>query len=178
MASNDKPANTGLIGGETTIELIAGQHPNGELIIERVLVSPQSEDNSYLLLKSPLFVRGIARADVVQQLPQPKGAFKILRHGGNLCIRIFSKEGFTSAKHIALEQALTADIEKLGGDLDIREAMALVYSIHVSCGFSEIEKLLNDKTANEEGVVWYYGNVYDPETGEPLDWWQSILSPE
>jgi len=27
-------------------------------------------------------------------------------------------------------------------------------------------------------LAWLYGNVYDPDSGEPLDWWQPILAPE
>ena len=167
-----------VIGVEHTIELIAGQHPNGEFIVERLLVSPQQQDNSYQLLKSPVFVRGIARADVIQQLEEPKGAFKILQHGGNLCIRLFSKTAFTEPKQEALEQSLTAAIEKLGGDLDVREERVLVYSIHVSCGFNEIETILNETLTGVEDMSWFYGNVYDPESGEPLNWWQAILKPE
>ncbi|WP_339338968.1 DUF4265 domain-containing protein [uncultured Oceanicoccus sp.] len=167
-----------LIGSEPTIELIAGRHPNGELVVEKVLVNPQSEENSYQLLKSPVFVRGIARADVIQSLEKPKGAFKVLKHGGNLCLRVFSKDDFSTTALSALEQALTSEIEKLGGDLDIKEPKALVYSIHVSCGFNAVEKILDDALSSYDDVAWFYGNVYDPETGEPLNWWQPILAPE
>ena len=161
------------LGLQTTIELIAGHHPNGEIIAERVLVAPQQEPNSYLLLKSPLFVRGIASGDVIQQMDKPKGAFKMLQHGGNLCVRVFSKDS-----NEAFEQTLSAEIEKLGGDVDIREPRALVYSIHVSCGFDVIEKMLNQALEGHRECGWVYGNVYDPENGEPLNWWQPILAPE
>lgn len=164
------------IGGESTIDLIAGRHPNGEWIMERLLVSPQDEAATFQLLKSPVFVRGIARGDLVQQLDQPRGAFRILQHSGNLCIRVFSRHGFDSTQSTAVEQSLTADIEKLGGDIDIREPRVLVYSIHVSCGFEAIEKILEQRLAGHDDIAWYYGNVYDPETGEPMNWWQGILS--
>lgn len=167
-----------VIGGECSIELIAGHHPNGEIVVEKLLVNPQAEANSFQLLKSPMFVRGIARADVIQQLESPKGGFKILQHGGNLCVRVFSKQDFKLPELAALEQILTSALEKLGGDLDNKDANALVYSIHVSCGFNAIEKVLDDALSPLEDVTWFYGNVYDPESGEPLNWWQSILSPE
>jgi hypothetical protein len=167
-----------VIGGECSIELIAGHHPNGEIVVEKLLVNPQPEADSYQLLKSPMFVRGIARADVIQQLEKPKGGFKILQHGGNLCVRVFSKQDFNVPALAALEQALTLALEKLGGDLDSKETNALVYSIHVSCGFNAIEKELNDALSSVDDVAWFYGNVYDPESGKPLNWWQSILSPE
>ncbi|MFA7554887.1 MAG: DUF4265 domain-containing protein [Spongiibacteraceae bacterium] len=169
---------SGSLGGEPTLELIAGRHPNGELIVERVLVNPQAGANSYQLLKSPMFVRGIARADVIEPMTEPKGAFKVLAHSGNLCVRVYSKQSFNNQPMVALEQELTSAIEKLGGDLDIKEPNALVYSIHVSCGFNNIEQMLNEATVAFQDVAWFYGNVYDPETGEPLDWWQEILAPE
>ncbi len=172
IPTSGSASSSAAIGGEVTIELMAGTHPNGEVIVERLLVNPQPQLNSYQLLKSPVFVRGIARADVIQSLDKPKGGFKVLQHGGNLCVRVFSKVGID-----ALEQVLTPKLEKLGGDLDLKDKNALVYSIHVSCGFSEIEKILTDSVPADT-AAWFYGNVYHPETGEPLDWWKPILAPE
>lgn len=165
MVSNASP--------EPTIELMAGRHPSGEMIIERVLVAPQEQANTYLLLKSPVFVRGIARGDIIQRMSSPKGAFKIEQHSGNLCIRVFGKQPLSP-----LEPALTAELEKLGGDLDVAEPRVLVYSIHVSCGFTKIEELLNQQLSTSPDAAWFYGNVYDPDSGEPLNWWQPILAPE
>ncbi len=93
-------------------------------------------------------------------------------------MRVFSKQDFNSPQMEAIEQALTSELEKLGGDLDIKEARALVYSIHVSCGFNVIEGILNDILSSQPDLAWLYGNVYDPDSGEPLDWWQPILAPE
>ena len=174
MTQLEKP----VIGGETFVSLIAGRHPNGELIIEKILANPQPQENSFQLLKSPMFVRGIARADVIQQLENTQGAFKVLQHSGNLCIRVFSKNAFSTAALEPVEQALVSGIEKLGGDLDIKEDKALVFSIHVSCGFDAVEKIMQEAIGQRDDVAWYYGNVYDPETGEPLNWWQSLLAPE
>lgn len=160
-----------------SIELLAGKHPNGELIVERVQVAAQGEVNTYLLLKSPAFVRGVARGDLIQCKDTPKGSFTVLKHAGNLSVRIFSKEA-----NEAFQQDLSSQLEKLGGDLDIHESRILVYSIHVSCGFNEVEKILEALVAKYSApgkeINWLYGNVYDPETGEPLNWWQAILSPE
>ena len=161
------------ISTEPALELMAGRHPNGEIIIERVLVAPQQQVNAYQLLKSPVFVRGIARGDIIQRMDKPRGAFKLEQHSGNLCIRVFGKQPLDR-----LEQSLTAEIEKLGGDRDVFEPRVLVYSIHVSCGFNKIEELLNQQLAAAADVSWFYGNVYDPQSGEPLNWWQAILAPE
>lgn len=161
------------ISSDPTLELLAGQHPSGEMIVEKVLVAPQQQANTYQLLKSPVFVRGIARGDIIQQMPSPKGAFKLEQHSGNLCIRIFGKQPLAG-----LEPALSAAIEKLGGDIDVCEPRVLVYSIHVSCGFNKIEELLNQQLSAARDAAWFYGNVYDPDSGEPLNWWQAILAPD
>ena len=176
MDADDFPLNketAGLIGGEQSIELFAGQHPNGEIIIERVLVSALKKANSYQILKSPVFVRGIARADVIQKMDAPKGAFKMLQNGGNLCVRVFSRKNLSP-----LELVLTPEFEKLDGDLDVKEPNALVYTIHVSSGFNTIEEILNKQIEIFGDAAWFYGNVYDPESGDPLDWWQAILAAE
>lgn len=169
-----------VIGNESTLELVAGRHPNGELVVEKVLVHPLPENGHYQVLKSPLFVRGIARGDVIhlQTDSETKGQFSVVKHSGNLSIRLFSKDDFTSATLEPLQQHITSGLEKLGGDLDVSEARALVYSIHVSCGFNVIEKLLDEALSAFSDVVWMYGNVYDPESGKPIDWWQAILAPE
>lgn len=188
MTNKSQNLDAGL-GVETTVELIAGQHPNGETVLEKILVTlkpapeaedkstselaPQPEESHYQLLKSPVFVRGVATADVIQLLDSPRGAFKIVQHGGNLCVRVFGQQNLKS-----LEQELTAEIEKLGGDIEINEERVLVYSIHVSCGFNTIEKLLDEQLQAYPETSWIYGNVYDPETGDPLNWWQSIVSPQ
>lgn len=159
-----------LIAGQHTLELAVGKHPNGELIIERVLVSPQPEADSFVVLKSPVFVRGVARGDVIKRLGKSKGAFEVLQHSGNLNVRVYTK-----ANNDLVEQALTSALEKLGGDLDVHEPRVLVYSIHVSCGFTAIETILNEVIVDNGQAQWLYGNVYDPLDGEPLNWWQPIL---
>jgi len=51
----------------------------------------------------------------------------------------------------------------------------LVYSIHYSIGFQEIEDTLNGALEDYPYAVWYYGNVYDPEDGTtPIGWWLDI----
>jgi hypothetical protein len=78
-----------------------------------------------------------------------------------------------------LADALTPEFEKLGGELDVETPRMLVYSIHVSCGFSTIEDLLNQHVGRDADSTWMYGNVYDPVDGQtPLNWWQDILKPE
>jgi hypothetical protein len=49
----------------------------------------------------------------------------------------------------------------------------------VSCGFAEIEKVLEEAVQAHGAAAWMYGNVYDPQDGiTPLNWWQAILQEE
>ncbi len=55
----------------------------------------------------------------------------------------------------------------------------LVFSIHVSCGFETIEKIMEETVGRDADSTWMYGNVYDPADGStPLNWWQELLKPE
>lgn len=154
------------------IEVFAGTGPDGQPVAERLQVKV-NEDKSCQLVKSPAFVKGIASGDTIKFLPDSR-EFEIIKRSGNLCVRVISREDIG-----LLSEELTPQLEKLGGELDIETPRMLVYSIHVSCGFQTIEKLLNDYVDEEAGSAWFYGNVYDPRDGQtPLNWWQEILKPE
>lgn len=154
---------------ETRLELFAGIHPtNQQPVFEQCLASPCETEGKYRLLKSPLFVRGVAALDTLELNNESRGRFKVVERGGNLCLRVFMRE-----PNDALEQQLTGEIEKLGGHLDISSERALVYSIHFGVGFQAIEKLLDANVKTGE-ARWLYGNVYDDQ-GEPLNWWQDLL---
>ncbi len=153
------------------IELFAGNDPQGQPIVERLAVR-QNEDDSFQLVKSPAFIRGLASGDVVKMLPESK-EFEIQKHSGNLCVRVYAKENLE-----AISEQLTPELEKLGGELDTETPRFLVYSIHVSIGFNAIEALLN-RHVSGSSALWVYGNVYDPADGvTPLNWWNDILKPE
>ncbi len=154
------------------IELYAGSRPDGSPVIERLQVRI-NEDDTCQLVKSPAFIKGIASGDTIK-LKQDTNEFELVKRSGNLCIRVFSRDDIST---IASE--LTPQLEKLGGELDFENDRMLVFSIHVSCGFGQIESALNDHVDEDEGSVWVYGNVYNPEDGvTPLNWWQEILKPQ
>ncbi|QQD18236.1 DUF4265 domain-containing protein [Spongiibacter nanhainus] len=156
---------------EVRLELFAGIHPqNNQPIFEQVLACPAEAAGHYRLLKSPVFVRNVAAGDEIKISDEARGRFSVITRSGNLCIRVFLRE-----PNEALEQGLTGDIEKLGGDLDVRSERALVYSLHFGVGFQSIEKLLEKHVKTGE-ARWLYGNVYDDQ-GEPLNWWQALLQP-
>ena len=156
------------------IELFAGTNPDGEPVVERMQVRV-NEDDSVQLVRSPAFIKGIASGDTIKvnREDPEKPSFELVKRSGNLAVRIFCREDSTK-----LSDQLTPQLEKLGGELDLESPRLLVYSIHVSCGFAEIEQILNS-VCDGANSVWYYGNVYDPVDGQtPLNWWQDILKPE
>ncbi len=151
------------------IEMFAGLDPSGQPIAEKIQVR-ENEDGSCQLVRSPCFVKGVASGDTIKFLPDTR-EFELVKRSGNLSIRVISR-----ADVAQLAEGLTPAIEKLGGELDAETPRMLVYSIHVSCGFKTIEKLLNDHIDMDEGM-WMYGNVYDPVDGQTLlNWWQDILA--
>ena len=152
------------------IEIFAGRESRGLSVAERLPVEV-NDQNECRLLQSPAFAKGLARGDLVR-INCDTGEFELRQRSGNLCIRVFTRGDIR-----IIDEALTPELEKLGGQLDLETPRMLVYSIHVSCGFAAIEALL-DGAMNADST-WLYGNVYDPDDGTtPLNWWQAILAPQ
>lgn len=150
--------------------MFAGKDASGQPFVETLQV--QLDDKGLCqLIKSPAFIKGLAAGDIIKLNPA-SDQFEIQTRSGNLCIRVFSKDNIGP-----LHEAITPELEKLGGQLDLETPRMLVYSIHVSCGFGAIEEILNEHiNANS---AWLYGNVYDPNDGiTPLNWWHDILKPQ
>ena len=154
------------------IELFAGIGADGKPIVEQLHVR-ELDDGNFQLVQSPAFAKGLASGDIVKMLPQTR-EFELVQRSGNLSLRVYSRGDIQS-----LSDALTAELEKLGGELDRETPRMLVFSIHVSCGFEAIEEILNRYVGQDGQSAWMYGNVYDPADGEtPLNWWQDLLKPE
>lgn len=151
------------------LELIAGRHPGGQPVIERLPAVPDRAPNRFWLLQSPLFVRGCARGDCIELLRNSPGQFRVRVRSGQLSVRVLGREPVA-----AIADELTPAVERLGGRLDIASARALVYSIHVAVGFRAIEALFSALVP--AGAQWAYGNVYGDD-GAPLDWWEDLLAP-
>lgn len=97
-------------------------------------------------------------------------SFELLRHSGNIAIRVFAR-----VKIDEMKDNLLGALEKLGGQLDYSNDRMMVFSIHVSCGFKEIEATLNRHIGEKTQSAWFYGNVYDPADGTtPLNWWLEL----
>lgn len=153
------------------IELFAGEGADGSPVVERLQVKV-NEDDSCQLVKSPAFVKGLASGDTIKLKKEDRKAFELVKRSGNLCIRVFCRNNI-----IGLSDQLTPELEKLGGELDMETPRMLVFSIHVSCGFSAIEGILNRYINDKNESAWLYGNVYDSDGQTPLNWWQEILQP-
>ena len=153
------------------IPLVAGLNTEGEPVFEQIEVSPvEGAKDEYRLLKAPAFVRGLARGDRIRFPARTELGAELLQRSGNLTVRVFRKHNIDAA-----EQMLTPEFELLDGMLDQHSAGLLVYSIHISIGFQLIELLLDKAVGQFGGLVWYYGNVYDPKDGStPLKWWQDF----
>lgn len=172
------------------IPLIAGYNDNNEPVVEQVAVVPVAGSDQraatdvntllsqagleqpveFRLSKSPAFIRGLAADDRIRYPVDNATTYDLLEHSGNLSIRVFSKHNTEE-----LDQVLTPELELIDGRIDIASPGLLVYTIHVSIGFQQIEAVLNKVLARFPDTIWYYGNVYDPEDGvTPLNWWQDI----
>jgi len=154
------------------ISLYAGKRPDGESVVEQIRVI-ETEEGKFRLVQSPAFVQGIASGDEIR-FDSKDNSFELLRHSGNLNIRIFARSNLN-----VIKDNIRAELEKLGGELDFSNDRMLVFSIHYSCGFKAIEDILNKHVAKETEATWFYGNVYDPKDGTtPLNWWQNLDSEE
>lgn len=152
------------------INLFAGKRPDGQDVVEHVRVI-ETEKKTYRLVKSPAFAHGIASGDEISY-DVSDNSFELVSRSGNLCIRIYVRENMEAIKNNTVSA-----IEKLGGELDYDNERMLVFTIHVSCGFKNIEAILTKHCADTATTLWRYGNVYDPADGTtPLNWWLDLDS--
>lgn len=153
-----------------TIALLAGTHPDGQPVIEKLPAVVAEQASQFWLLQSPLFTPGCARGDRIELLINNPGRFRVCERSGQLALRVFVRDAIER-----LAEELTPAVELLGGTLDVQSPRALVYSIHVAVGFREIEAAV-EPLVQRAGGAWNYGNVYDGESGEPMGWWEALLN--
>lgn len=162
---------------QVSLPFIAGLNDEDEPVFEAVEVEIVGEETVNekthviaRLLKSPLLARNYAAGDKLKIIDMATAQYELVQRSGNLAIRVFCREDMES-----LAQTLIPAFEKLDGTLDSHTDRALVFSIHFSIGFTQIEEILNAASADYPYMVWYYGNVYDPEDGTtPLGWWSEL----
>jgi hypothetical protein len=125
--------------------------------------------SGHRLLHSPAYVDGIARGDLIRLDPDSPRGYALLERGGYLALvlALASDEAKPGAR-LALDPAVNA----LQGACDGGPARVLVYSIHASASFPAVEQLFDAFCSANPGASWWFGNVYDPITGAPLNWWK------
>ena len=150
------------------IAFLAGFDQVNQPVFENLTVELLNADTEEVrLLKSPLLTRNLAAGDKIRPTNPERGEYDLIERSGNLSIRVFCRGELDS-----LANTLTPEIEKLGGSLDLQTERALVYTIHCSIGFKQIEEIFNDACDAFDESMWLYGNVYDDKDGKtPLGWW-------
>jgi len=152
------------------LEVLAGYRPDGQPVIERLEAYSIEGQDHFRVQKSAAFAPTIAKDDLIE-LTTDQGNYRIHQHSGNLAIKIFSKSDTSG-----WQEPLTAALEKMGASIDRLTPRMMVASIHVSVGFNTIEAMMDKQVGGNDALMWQYGNVYDPKTGEPLNWWNDLQS--
>lgn len=150
------------------ITFLAGFDQTDQPVFEKLTVERlDAKTEEVRLLKSPLLTRNLAAGDKIKPTNPERGEYDLIERSGNLSVRVFCRGELDS-----LANTLTPEIEKLGGVLDVQTDRALVYSVHFSIGFKQIEEIFNDACDAFDESIWFYGNVYDDKDGKtPLGWW-------
>lgn len=150
------------------ITFLAGFDQTDQPVFEKLTVERlDAKTEEVRLLKSPLLTRNLAAGDKIKPTNPERGEYDLIERSGNLSVRVFCRGELDS-----LANTLTPEIEKLGGVLDVQTDRALVYSVHFSIGFKQIEEIFNDACDAFDESIWFYGNVYDDTDGKtPLGWW-------
>jgi hypothetical protein len=123
----------------------------------------------YRLLYSPGFVVGVAAGDEIQLLDDA-GQFKVVRRAGNLAVQLYSRQPVQPFR----DELATAVHQRLDGVLDGGIDRGLVFTIPLATGFAAIEEFFDAFVRSHDGTEWSFGNVYDPDTGSPLGWWNIV----
>jgi hypothetical protein len=122
-------------------------------------------DELYQVLFTPGFVDGIAADDVIRA-EAASGQFEVVVRGGNLAIKLFSREDIGPVVDWIMPRLATLD-----GRLDgcLRHAAAI--TVPVTATFEAIEAVMARTVETFPGIEWYFANVYD-DRDQPLDWWK------
>ena len=150
------------------LHVLAGLNDRGEEVLDELTVVPLP-DRTFRLTQTPPLAMGLAAGDLVRVDPNSH-QFEVLEHGGNLAVLVTAPQEMEGRVRRDLGEQLRA----IGGSLDdyVRGELA-VFTVPVAPGFPAIEAILNTFAESRPGVAWYYANVYDPVTDEPLRWWEA-----
>jgi hypothetical protein len=150
--------------------VLKASFPGVDRVRRETLEAEPLGNGAYRLLQSPGFVSGIAAGDEIQLDENATHGYRMLKHGGNLCVWVaLDNAGVESA---ALIEPFQRRLEKLGGYLDGGTEETLTFTVPVSAGWNPIEAVFKELAAAVPGASWCYGNVWDPvDEVTPLNWW-------
>lgn len=152
----------------TTVHLLAGKRPDGQLVYEDVKAE-NAGDGCYRLLQSPVFARGAAKGDTIRVLVA--GRFEVENYGGKLAIRLFSKADIALIHGRVLQLGKVIELEA-----EQQTDRFAVYAVEVKQGFDAIEKCFNEALQGFNDAQWQYANVYEEDGQTPLNWWHDFLA--
>ncbi|HBC56204.1 MAG TPA: hypothetical protein DCZ03_03490 [Gammaproteobacteria bacterium] len=145
------------------LRLLAGYQASGEPVYEQIIAQPKLH-GLYKLLHSPAVVLGLASGDIIRVADD--GQHRLVVRSGNLCVQLFSPLEIHK-----IESFIAQRIHSLRGEIDGVLSNELVSTFPFSTGFKNIENFFNEATHLDSDASWNYGNVYNFETGKPLNWW-------
>lgn len=154
------------------IEVIDSKSPGSEHVPARRLGNDEWE-----IIRSPLYATEVASGDVIRVDREKTGGFEIIRRGGNVCVQfcLSENEADDAEATSVLANEIGVLIEPLNGSIDATTPGLISLTIPVAIGFQKIEGVLEVAVQRCPDSQWQYANVYDPKTGEPLDWWNDAL---
>lgn len=136
----------------------SGRDVTEEILVERI------GDGLYRIASSPGMVEGLVADDVIEPTPDESCGYRLVRRGRNLCIHLFTQ----AEQRDRIRQVLEQKLALLGGWLDgTMGVVGLCFTVPLKAGFSDVEAVMQEVVGDE----WYFSNVYDLTTDEPLNWW-------
>ena len=132
-------------------------------IFWEVLVE-ETADGQLRIANSPGMIMGLAADDIVVLDGSVSQGYRLIKRGQNVVVHIYVE----ADRRETVQRDLSIILGKIGGELDGHMGEnGLCYTIPVAAGFGVMEGELNRVVPGK----WFYSNVHDPETDEPLNWW-------
>lgn len=150
------------------IAVIDAPQPGAESVPARAL-----GNNKWQLIRSPLYAISVASGDVVKILNEETGAFVIVSRGGNVCVQFYLDSSSSDDYELTSEIAkkIEQEVNELDGSMDGFTAGLIAFTLPVDVGFPAIEEVFSRAIERYQGAECQFSNVYDTNTGEPLNWW-------
>ncbi|MCX5747480.1 MAG: DUF4265 domain-containing protein [Proteobacteria bacterium] len=149
--------------------MVDAEPPGAEAVPARRLNNDEWE-----LLRSPLYATNVASGDIIRIIDAELGSFEVTKRGGNVCVQFYL--GVADADDVGATARLAAIIESrispLGGRIDGTTPGLISATIGVGAGFPVIDEIFNEAAKQSPDSQWQFANVYDPQSGEPLGWWE------